>query len=123
MDLHPDWEVRKWSLKDLVRLDANQKVVDKIRNLGQLSMMKTYFQSMVLKKHGGVFLDTDYVCLKPFDELVYKYQYFAGLEPYTTWTFVPIVNTGLQAAAAGSKIMHQFKANIERYFTDDDFYN
>jgi len=43
--------------------------------------MKTYFQSIILPKYGGVFLDTDYICLKPLDELIYKYEYFAGFEP------------------------------------------
>jgi len=60
---------------------------------------------MVLPKFGGVFLDTDYVCVRPFDELVYKYEYFSGFEPYDTWSAVPIINTGLQAAAIDSTIM------------------
>ena len=122
IDLHPGWEVRMWSLRDVVSLDVNATVLDKLKELGHFSMIKTYFQSMVLQKFGGVFLDVDYICLKPLDELIYRYEYFAGLEPYTIWTSVPIVNTGLHAAAVGSRIMKQFKANIERYFTEEDYY-
>jgi len=105
IDLHPGWEVKLWTYQNLSDLDSNTRVINKLKKTKQFAMMKTYYQSMVLPKYGGVFMDTDYICLKPFDELVYKYEYFAGLEPYTVWTFVPIVNTGLQAAVKDSKVM------------------
>lgn len=76
---------------------------------------------MVLSKYGGVFIDVDFICLKPFDELVYRYEYFSGFEPKTSWTSVPVINQGLHASAKDSKIMKQLKLNMERYIKDKKY--
>ena len=111
-----------WSRANLTELNSDPEVVQTLESKKYYRMMKTYFQSMVLPKHGGVFLDHDYICLRPFDELVHKYEYFSGFEPYPVWTWVPIINTGLHAAAADSKIMKRFKRNIENYFSNKGFF-
>jgi len=36
----------------------------------------------VLSQIGGVFIDADYVCLKPFDEIAYRYRFVIGLTPF-----------------------------------------
>lgn len=37
---------------------------------------KDYVEIIALLEHGGVFMDVDFTCLQPLDELVYRYSYF-----------------------------------------------
>ena len=46
----------------------------------------------------------DTVCLKPLDEVVYKYSYFASLEPPSTAYDSPITNGGTIGAAINHPI-------------------
>ena len=69
----------------MTELKPDYTVLANIKSKKHYRLMKTYFQSMILPKYGGVFLDTDYVCLKPLDELVYRYSFFAHLEPANDW--------------------------------------
>ena len=45
-----------------------------------------YIAVKALQKYGGIYMDIDYVCMKPFDELAYKYSYFSGVEPALPWS-------------------------------------
>jgi mannosyltransferase OCH1-like enzyme len=59
----------------------------------------------VLKQYGGLFIDMDMICLKPLDELVYRYSFFAAIEPPLLWTKMPVVNVGLLASSANNPIV------------------
>jgi mannosyltransferase OCH1-like enzyme len=59
----------------------------------------------VLTKYGGIFMDSDYNCLKPFSELVYRYSYFSALEgPYLVYNILP-TSVAIIGAAKGNEVM------------------
>ncbi len=77
--LHPDWEYKLWTDDDLVGYDFDLRdLFDQSENYGEKSDI---LRCELLLKHGGVYVDADFECLKPFDELLRKYDFFAGIEP------------------------------------------
>lgn len=66
---------------------------------------KDYIEYLVLYHYGGVFMDTDFVCLKPFDELAYRYSYFSGFEPPSDYIEMPLTSNALIATVKESPIM------------------
>lgn len=66
---HPDWEYKLWGDADAEEFGMVKKdLFDKCDNNGQKSDI---FRYEILRKHGGLYIDTDFECLKPFDDLRY----------------------------------------------------
>ena len=59
----------------------------------------------VLSQFGGIYLDPNYVCLKPFGELAYRYSYFSSLEPSVPWSPMPISNTDIIGSTKDNPIL------------------
>lgn len=77
--LHPDWQYKLWTDKDIVRLNLkNKKFYDESMNYGEKADIARY---EILYRYGGVYADVDYVCIKPFDALTHSYEFFAGIQP------------------------------------------
>ncbi|MCP5509048.1 MAG: hypothetical protein H7A39_01370 [Chlamydiales bacterium] len=75
---HPDWEYRLWTDEDLASfplVTGNQ--IFKTKNLGQRSDI---FRLEVLNRFGGLYVDTDFVCIKPHDCFHMSADFYAGLE-------------------------------------------
>jgi len=73
------WSYKLWTdedLKDLVLY--NQRYFDEAKNAGARADLLRY---ELLYRYGGVYVDIDYECLQPFDELHYLYDLYTGLEP------------------------------------------
>lgn len=76
--LHPDWEYKLWTDADIPNLKLhNKKYYDLAENLGAKADILRY---ELLLKYGGVYLDVDFICIKPLDWLL-KYTFFAGAQP------------------------------------------
>jgi len=54
------------------------------------------------------------VCLEPFDEIAYKYEYVVGMEPCYYWARVPSINSGFMAVKPG----HPIAKNVFRMFEE-----
>ena len=68
---HPDWEYKLWTDKDVNDVDIpRRKLFNSITHLGQKSDFLRYH---ILKQYGGLYVDTDFECLKPFDTLLYAH--------------------------------------------------
>lgn len=71
---HPEWEMRLWT-------DAD---ADELRCAEAMSRARTYVERSdliryeVLRRHGGVYVDTDFECLKPIDPLLEGVTAFAA---------------------------------------------
>ena len=75
IDNNPDWEFKIWTDKDVNKFDlVNKKIFDKCKNMGSKSDI---FRYEILYKFGGVYIDTDFICLKPFNDLLYL-DFFSG---------------------------------------------
>lgn len=79
---HPAWEMRLWTEENLPEL-TRPEGYDRMRNPSERGDLLRY---EILRSFGGVYIDTDYECLKPIDELVEGVDFFVGYirdEPYT----------------------------------------
>ena len=66
--MHPDWQIRLWTEKHLNRLSSAQKIFSS-NDLRQRADIARY---EIIWKYGGVYVDTDFECLKPLDTLLYS---------------------------------------------------
>lgn len=77
---HPDWEYKLWTDNDVKNFKMqNREVFEKTKNLGAKSDILRY---EILYQFGGLYVDTDFECLKPFDELHHICDFYAGLFSY-----------------------------------------
>jgi mannosyltransferase OCH1-like enzyme len=68
-DKNPDWEYRLWTDKDVDEVEMPRRdLFNKIDNNGQRSDFLRYH---ILNKFGGLYIDTDFECLKSFNSLSY----------------------------------------------------
>jgi Glycosyltransferase sugar-binding region containing DXD motif len=74
---HPDWEMRLWTDADLPTLDICAPQRELARTHAELSNLVRY---EVLHRHGGVYVDTDVECRRPWTPLLRGIDAFAALE-------------------------------------------
>lgn len=76
---HPDWEVKLWNDQDLCELNMqNKDLFYKSNCYGYKSDLARY---EILYRFGGLYVDTDFECLKSFDFLNCSYEFYVGLFP------------------------------------------
>lgn len=74
--LHPDWEYTLWTDRQVANLDfQNKPLFLESKNYGQKSDILRY---EILHRFGGVYLDLDFVAVKPLNHLL-KLDFFAGI--------------------------------------------
>jgi inositol phosphorylceramide mannosyltransferase catalytic subunit len=73
---NPDWEYHLWDDSAVAMMDLpNRALFDSMTNYGPKSDLLRY---EILRKYGGLYVDTDFECLKPFDDLTYL-NFFTGV--------------------------------------------
>lgn len=96
---HPDWQYILWTDKELNALDfINKDKYNAATNMGEKSDIARY---ELLYRYGGIYIDTDFECLLPFDILHHTCDFYAGLDSSKE---VNIFN-GLIAGKAGHPIL------------------
>ena len=76
-ELNPKWEYKLWDERNIKELDAKDlNIYSKKFNPGYRSDILRY---MILKKFGGIYVDTDFECLKPLPSNILKYKFIAGI--------------------------------------------
>ena len=73
---HPDWELRLWQEADL---PADLELAEAANRLRQPAERADILRLELLHRHGGVYLDADFECLKPIDPLLDGVTCFLGL--------------------------------------------
>ena len=92
------WMYKLWTDEDVAQLQLyNQQFYDATDNYGVKSDILRW---ELLYNYGGVYIDTDYECLRSLDELHYTYDFYTALQPLDT-LFVQ-----LGAALVGSRPGH-----------------
>lgn len=98
--VHPDWTVRVWTDADVEEFGLQNKMAfDIANNYGEKSDI---FRYEILYRYGGVYVDTDFECLKPFDPLHRSCDFYTGL--ITSNGSVDLLN-GMVGSCAGHPIM------------------
>jgi inositol phosphorylceramide mannosyltransferase catalytic subunit len=70
---HPEWEHRLWTDEDVPDVPA----LARARNVAERADILRY---EILRRHGGVYVDTDVECLQPIDPLLAGVSMFAAYE-------------------------------------------
>jgi len=88
---HPEWEYRLWTDKDVDSIDLpNRDLFNSIKNVGQKS---DFFRYHVLNQLGGIYVDTDFECLKSFNSLSYV-DFFVGIGfPHTVELYIGLIGS------------------------------
>ena len=73
---HPEWEMRLWTDEDLAGLQPPEPF-DRARNLTERADVLRY---ELLRRFGGVYVDTDFECRAPLDGLIDGLEAFAGYQ-------------------------------------------
>jgi len=110
--LHPEWKYKLWTDKNIKQLFPlqNQKYFDECKNYGEKSDILRY---EILYRFGGVYVDIDYECLRPFDILNHCYEFYAGTEPLR---LSPLhIGNALIGSKAGHPILKECIESIKDY--------
>jgi inositol phosphorylceramide mannosyltransferase catalytic subunit len=74
---NPNWEMRLWSEADLAELKIEEDERKRARTHSELSNLMRY---EILRRYGGIYVDTDVECLRPLEPLLRGVNAFAALE-------------------------------------------
>lgn len=76
-EFHPDWAIHLWTDEDTCTLSLQNKLLfAEASNYGQKADILRY---ELLYQFGGLYVDADMICLKPFNSLHEKYYFYTAL--------------------------------------------
>ncbi len=74
---HPDWEYKLWNEKDIEEFGLiNKHWYDQTPNYAQKADIARY---EILYRIGGLYVDTDFECIGPFDVFHFTCDFYAGI--------------------------------------------
>ena len=74
---HPLLAVKLWTNEDVVSFHLkNQGAYDKAKNWGEKSDI---FRYEILEREGGIYVDSDFECIRPFDDICKTADFFTGV--------------------------------------------
>lgn len=75
---HPDWQYKLWTEKEIDQLGLhNKKIFDLAENYAQKADIARY---EILYRFGGLYVDTDFECVKAFDVWHHSLDFFVCIE-------------------------------------------
>lgn len=73
------WQYMLWTDKEAAEIELyNREFYDQVENPGVKSDL---LKMEVIYQYGGVYIDTDFECLRPLDILHYTYDFYIGIQP------------------------------------------
>ena len=109
---NPTWEYKLWMDMDANELMRNHTVYNKCSNHGMKSDILRY---EILRRYGGVYVDTDFECLKPFDDLM-SLRFFTGI----SYDKEMVLYIGIIASVPNHAIINVCVENIKKPFVGND---
>jgi mannosyltransferase OCH1-like enzyme len=96
---HRSWEYRLWEEKAILRFGlVNERAFRSSPSFGAKSDIARY---EILERLGGIYADTDFECLQPFDEIVECCSFVAA----TIFRDSPEINNGLMGCVPGHPLV------------------
>lgn len=92
--MHPLWEYRLWTDRDVEDVFCGSSLREAFMEAGNPAQKSDIMRLEILRKFGGLYVDVDFECLKPFDHLHYVYSFFCGVSNVQAFE----LNNGLVAA-------------------------
>lgn len=104
---NPEWEYKLWTDRDVHDVDIPRiEVFNSIKNMGQKSDFLRYH---ILNEFGGLYIDTDFECLKSFDSLSYA-EFLVGVG----YPAAPELYIGLIGSVPGHPIISNVVAAMDK---------
>lgn len=104
--VHPSWQYKLWTDKDVESLDMfNKKLYDSHENYGTKSDILRY---EIIFKEGGIYLDTDFDIVRPFDDILGGVEFFVGVGQVEN----PEVFNSIFGATAYNELVRQLIDNM-----------
>lgn len=95
---HPDWEYKLWNLDNIGFTPRRMDLINSASNYAQMADVLRY---EILLRHGGVYLDTDFQCLRSIDPIL------VGVENFSCSEDGHSVSIGIIGATPGSIYMER----------------
>jgi hypothetical protein len=116
---HPDWEIKLWTEESLKNFQWSSPRSEKVFQVGRnWSEKSDILRFEILYQFGGIYSDTDVVCLKSFEPLISKpISFFAGFESNKIKRFGrPLIGSAIVGAAKNCPVVQRcidFTQSIE----------
>lgn len=95
---HPEWTYMLWTDNDIENFPfINKKSFDDAKNFG---LKSDIWRLEILFLYGGLYVDTDFECLKPLDILHYSHDFYGGL-------LEEIIPNGIIGSVPNHPILHE----------------
>jgi inositol phosphorylceramide mannosyltransferase catalytic subunit len=127
---HPDWELKLWGEDNLPADLRRPEVYDTNRQPVERSEI---LRLELIWRYGGVYLDTDFECFKPIDELLVGVEFFTGLMKPAAGALKPArVNNAIFGAVQGHPLLdraldelrvHEIGARYDKHLSGPRFFN
>ena len=103
------WQYKLWTDDDVKDFKLyNQKYFDETPNFGSKADLLRF---EILYRYGGVYIDLDFECLAPLDELHHRYDLYTALQPLDSKTLQ--LGSALMGAKPKHPIIEHYIRNIE----------
>lgn len=116
---HPDWEYRLWTDEDAKNFAMkNRELFDSATNLGEKADI---FRYEILYRHGGLYVDTDFECLRSFDTLHKLCDFYIGIDTLERKFRSPRLSNALLASIPGHPLLEQCLKSMSGEGPRDNF--
>ena len=115
----PDYEIKEWNDEILEEID--NQFAKEAYEVKKYAFASDYLRLYVLKKYGGIYLDTDVELTQSLDEFLYN-EFFIGHENYNN---VINIATNLIGATQENQIINSLLQEYDnlKFITEDGKYN
>jgi hypothetical protein len=115
--LHPDWEYKLWTEKDIENWDFSSK--DLFNRSSSYQEQADLLRYEVLIKYGGLYLDFDYQPFKSLDEVHSKYDFYGTTEPIAENADI-VVTDALVGSVPNHKIFIETLKDIRSHWDSEE---
>ena len=104
--LNPTWEYKFWTEKEINSLRfINRSYFDNSKNIGFKTDLARY---EILNLYGGLYLDTDFECIRPIPNYLLNYEFVSCI----VFSDTPQIANGMMMSKKGSKLIKSLINNI-----------
>lgn len=111
------WEYKLWTDEEVKKIKlVNQDIYDQVSNYGQKSDI---LRCELLYMMGGIYVDTDFACLKPdFFEVLHNHvDFYIGIEPLEHTALR--INNAIIGSAPGHPLMAKMILDLPQHFEEN----
>jgi hypothetical protein len=113
---HPTWTIKIWRDADIPPNLQNKAALDHAMQHGNYGMASDILRLELLWEHGGIYVDIDYLCVAPMDDLLAKqsFDFYCG----ASHTGAVELNNGMLAVTTPHHfLLEQLMQSIHTWFT------